>query len=193
MSRGSNEVDSGQFNRSETVFGGTGACLLLHRSFVEELLLVGENHERDSEKIYPQLSENREKRAPLFDEAFFAYREDADLAWRASLLGWKCLYVPEAIGYHRRLVLPSNRSELPDEVNNCSVRNRFLLQLNNYSFLKWPAAFLPGVVIRNLIVLFAVLIIERSSLSAFRDLGILWKRASERRRILKLRLNGITG
>lgn len=35
-----------------------------------------------------------------FDEAFFAYLEDADLAWRARLAGWKCLYVPAARVYH---------------------------------------------------------------------------------------------
>ena len=29
----------------------------------------------------------------VFDEDFFAYREDADLAWRAQLLGWDALYV----------------------------------------------------------------------------------------------------
>ncbi len=36
----------------------------------------------------------------LFDEDFFAYLEDADLAWRAQLAGWKCLYVPTAVVYH---------------------------------------------------------------------------------------------
>ena len=30
----------------------------------------------------------------FFDEEFFAFREDADLAWRAQVMGWKCLYVP---------------------------------------------------------------------------------------------------
>jgi GT2 family glycosyltransferase len=36
----------------------------------------------------------------LFDEDFFAYLEDIDLAWRARLAGWRCLYVPEARVYH---------------------------------------------------------------------------------------------
>lgn len=36
----------------------------------------------------------------LFDEDFFSYLEDADLAWRARLAGWKCLYVPSAMVYH---------------------------------------------------------------------------------------------
>jgi hypothetical protein len=37
----------------------------------------------------------------LFDEDFFAYGEDLDLAFRAQLRGWRCVYVPEATVYHR--------------------------------------------------------------------------------------------
>ncbi|MBN1937161.1 MAG: glycosyltransferase family 2 protein [Anaerolineae bacterium] len=32
----------------------------------------------------------------LFDEDFFAYYEDVDLAWRARHAGWQCLYAPAA-------------------------------------------------------------------------------------------------
>lgn len=36
----------------------------------------------------------------LFDEEFFAYLEDVDLAWRGRLAGWRCLYVPSAVVLH---------------------------------------------------------------------------------------------
>lgn len=36
----------------------------------------------------------------LFDEDFFAYLEDVDLAWRARLMGWRCIYIPTARVYH---------------------------------------------------------------------------------------------
>ena len=36
-----------------------------------------------------------------FDESFFAYLEDADLAWRAQMRGWRCLYTPRAVAMHR--------------------------------------------------------------------------------------------
>lgn len=36
----------------------------------------------------------------LFDEDFFMYLEDVDLAWRARLRGWKCLYAPAARVLH---------------------------------------------------------------------------------------------
>jgi GT2 family glycosyltransferase len=34
------------------------------------------------------------------DVSFFAYLEDADLAWRARMAGWTCLLAPGAIGVH---------------------------------------------------------------------------------------------
>ena len=49
----------------------------------------------------------------FFDEPFFAYREDADVAWRAQLLGWDCLYVPAAVAEHVRRVVPERRGSLP--------------------------------------------------------------------------------
>lgn len=36
----------------------------------------------------------------LFDERFFMYLEDVDLAWRARLAGWRCLCVPSSRVYH---------------------------------------------------------------------------------------------
>jgi len=39
--------------------------------------------------------------AGIFDKDFFLIYEDVDLSFRAQLKGYKCLYVPEAIVYHR--------------------------------------------------------------------------------------------
>jgi len=36
-----------------------------------------------------------------FDVSFFAYLEDADLAWRARMAGWRCLLAPGAVGVHQ--------------------------------------------------------------------------------------------
>ena len=35
-----------------------------------------------------------------FDETFFAYLEDADVAWRAQMRGWHCVYCPRAVASH---------------------------------------------------------------------------------------------
>ncbi len=67
----------------------------------------------------------------FFDPDFFVYREDADVAWRAQLMGWRCVYTPLARGYHVRNVLPGNRRALPPEINMHSVKNRFLMRIKN--------------------------------------------------------------
>lgn len=36
----------------------------------------------------------------FFDEAYFAYLEDVELAWRARWAGWTCLWVPDAVVQH---------------------------------------------------------------------------------------------
>lgn len=35
------------------------------------------------------------------DPSFFFALDDADLAWRAQMHGWRCVYVPSAVVYHR--------------------------------------------------------------------------------------------
>lgn len=35
-----------------------------------------------------------------FDRTFYAHLEDADVAWRARMRGWSCLYVPSAVVNH---------------------------------------------------------------------------------------------
>ncbi len=87
--RGSGETDNGQYERCEYVFGATGAAALYRRKMIEHISIGGE----------------------FYDHDFFVYREDADVAWRAQLFGWTCLYVPFAQGYHVRTVKPSQPQE----------------------------------------------------------------------------------
>ena len=35
-----------------------------------------------------------------FDDSFFMYLDDVDVAWRARMAGWTCLYVPDAVVHH---------------------------------------------------------------------------------------------
>jgi GT2 family glycosyltransferase len=182
--RGSGEVDSGQFSKPEPVFGGTGACLLFKRNVVEQLLLDGADREHEVDRIFPVLARGRSERAQLFDEAFFAYREDADLCWRASLLGYSCWFDPRAVGYHQRRVTPERRADLPAFINRCGVRNRFLLQLNNIVELPGIATILRGLLLRNIIVVLGVLLYERGSRGALLEVLKLLPRAMRRRETL---------
>lgn len=185
--RGSGELDVGQFEVAQEVFGGTGACLLLSRACIEEVVLSPSISERSVHTIYPQLAVGSAERPKLFDEAFFAYREDADLSWRARLLGWRCWYQPQARGFHVRVVVPERRRQLPVELNRYSVRNRFLLQLHNWSWAQGIESVVFGLVLRNLLVVLGVVLLERSSAHALREVLSLLPRALTIRRDIRRR------
>lgn len=130
LDRGAEQIDRGQYDRSEYVFGASGAAVLYCRNMVEDVSIAGE----------------------FFDEDFFAYREDADLAWRAQILGWKCLYTPNAVGWHVRRVTPERRERLPHLINWHSVKNRFLMRIKNCSVWLYFRLFFP-VTARDLMIL----------------------------------------
>ena len=67
----------------------------------------------------------------LFDEDFFAYLEDVDLAWRAQWAGWTCVYVPEAIVYHVHSATAREGSHFK---NRLLGRNKIWLLCKNYPF-----------------------------------------------------------
>ncbi len=73
--RGVWERDTGQYDGDRRVFGGCGGAVAYRREAWEE--------------------------AGGFDEQFFMYLEDVDLAWRLRLLGWEALFAPRARVYHR--------------------------------------------------------------------------------------------
>ncbi len=130
-------------NRFE-VFGVSGAAAMFRMSFLRDVQIQGE----------------------ALDEDFFAYREDADLAWRGRLFGWRAVCEPAAVAYHVRRVTPEARRELPPDVNMHSVKNRFLLRIKNQGAYLALRNF-PFELARDLVVLIAALTVERTSLPAF--------------------------
>jgi len=75
--RGVWQRDEGQFDGEEYVFGAAGVAAAYRRTMLDE------------------------DEVGLFDEDLFSFCEDVDLAWRAQLAGWKCVYVPTAVVYHK--------------------------------------------------------------------------------------------
>ncbi len=73
--RGFLEADRGQYAEPADVFAWCGGAVLLRRAYLDD---VG-----------------------CFDERFFLYYEDTDLAWRGRLRGWRYRYAPGAIVRHR--------------------------------------------------------------------------------------------
>ena len=167
--RGSQVADRGQYDQLEYVFGASGAACLYRRKMMADISVDGE----------------------FFDSDFFAYREDADLAWRAQLLGWKCLYTPRAVAYHVRRVLPENRAELPASINMHSVKNRWLMRIKNITPDLYVRHFV-AITVRDCLVIGGCLLREFSSLRAFVLLVRLWRRTWAKRRVImqKRRVGG---
>jgi GT2 family glycosyltransferase len=122
----------------------------------------------------------------FFDPDFFSYREDADVAWRAQLLGWKCLYTPLAVAYHVRNVLPSKRRSLPAAINMHSVKNRWLMRIKNITPGVYRRNFL-SITLRDCVVIASCLLREFSSLRGFPLVIAMWPRMLRKRREIMAR------
>jgi GT2 family glycosyltransferase len=72
--RGTGQMDGPEWNTPGPVFGAMGGAAAYSRAMLAD---VG-----------------------LFDEVFFMYLEDVDLAFRAQLRGWECVYEPLARAFH---------------------------------------------------------------------------------------------
>jgi GT2 family glycosyltransferase len=72
--RGHGELDRGQYDLPQEIFGACGGAALYRRSAVD--------------------------RVGLLDGDFFTYYEDTDWSLRAQLGGFTCRYVPDAVVYH---------------------------------------------------------------------------------------------
>jgi GT2 family glycosyltransferase len=72
--RGVWQEDTGQFAEGP-VFSANGGSAAYRRSMLEQI--------------------------GLLDDEFYYSCEDVDLAWRAQLAGWQCVYVPSAVVYHK--------------------------------------------------------------------------------------------
>jgi len=150
LDRGSDELDRGQYEQQEYVIGATGAAALYRRKMVEDVSVDGE----------------------FFDEDFFAYREDADVAWRAQWMGWRCVYVPRAVAWHVRRVTPERFRELPELINRHSIKNRFLMRAKNIS-LPLYLRLLGPITLRDALIFGYCLLFKPRLLSG---LSVLWTR-----------------
>jgi len=114
------ELDDKQESEPVEVFGPCAGAALYRREMLEEL--------------------------GGFDEDFFAYLEDVDLAWRARLVGWRCLYVPNAVVYHHHSATAKEGSSFK---NYLLGRNKIWLLAKNYP-MPYLLKYLPIIVLYDL-------------------------------------------
>ncbi len=157
--RGMFEPDKGQYDQCEEVFGPCAGAALYRREMLEDI--------------------------GLFDEAFFLYMEDVDLAFRGRLAGWKCVYVPEAVVYHHHGGTAGFGSDISVYYGN---RNVIWYVIKDFPLLLLLTS-LPFILARNLAVIpYYVLrgqgrVILKSKLDALRGVPDMIKK---RRQVLRV-------
>ena len=164
LDRGSGEVDRGQYDDAEEVFGATGAASLFARGALDDVALEGK----------------------VFDEGFHSYREDAELCFRLQERGWRVLYEPQAVCEHRRRVIPERRLDLPAAINYHSFKNRYLLRAYHQTRRNFWRTLVPAT-FRDLGALVYVVLFERTSWAAYRWLWRHRKAVWQRRRTIRTR------
>ncbi|PKQ28063.1 MAG: hypothetical protein CVT63_04685 [Candidatus Anoxymicrobium japonicum] len=107
------------------IWGVCGAAALYSREMLDDVAVDGE----------------------YFDEDFFAFWEDMDIDWRAQMRGWKCVFEPRAIGYHRRGGTGYRKSVLVETHN---YKNRYLMMMKNDS-ARYVLRNLPGIVVTEIL------------------------------------------
>lgn len=162
VDRGQGEIDHGQYDQIEEVFGGSGAACLYRRAMLEDVKFESE----------------------YFDELFFAYKEDIDLAWRARLFGWICLYTPSAIGWHHRKWGAGKRKNISLFTRRHSLKNRYLLLLKNDDWKTLLPCLIP-ILWFELLSLGYILLREPYLFSVINDIRRIWPQVLAKRRYIQ--------
>ncbi len=103
---GQGQADEGQFEKEKEIFGADGAAPIYRKEALEDIKLLkletgNWKLKKKQNKKFP-ISNFQFPKYEYFDEDFFMYKEDVDLAWRLRLAGWKTIYTPKAVAYHGR-------------------------------------------------------------------------------------------
>jgi GT2 family glycosyltransferase len=143
------------------IFGPDGAAAFYRRAMLNDIALDGE----------------------VFDEDFFVHKEDVDICWRMQWRGWEALHVPDARAHHIRHFRPGAREPIAAWIRRYALRNRYLLLLKNADWLLLLVNLLP-IMFYELAIFSYVLLWERTSLSAYREVFTLRQRMLYKRRCI---------
>ena len=117
--RGEGE-DKGKYDEQKYVFGACAGAVLYRQKMLEEI--------------------------GFFDDDFFLIHEDTDLNLRAQIAGWKVLYVPTAVVYHK---VRSSIGHMSDLAVYYTLRNSEFVRIKNIPcsiFLRCLPEFIIGTI-----------------------------------------------
>jgi len=137
---------AGAYAMPGEAFGADGAAALYRRSVLDACAIGDE----------------------VLDEDLALWATDADLAWRARLLGWRCAYEPAAVARHVRTYSPSTRAQVAEAHRRLQFRNRYLMWVKNETRAGLLRD-LPFVLAYEIAALGHVLLRERHLLRGYRE------------------------
>jgi len=105
------EIDRGQFNQKDEIFSAKGTALTVR---AEAFKSIG-----------------------MFPEDYFMFLEETDLCWRIWLVGYRIIFVPDALIFHARgasVNASTNRNYL---VKYFGTRNYIMTLIKNFGFMRF--------------------------------------------------------
>lgn len=126
--RGEGEIDTGQYDQSDTVAAVTGAGGCYRMAALREVADIN---------------------GQIFDEDFFAYKEDVDLGWRLRRAGWQCKYIPVRQGIHPRGFGRKKANNLLERI--AYAANKVTDQRTRYSLRNWVWMILKNASVKDAI------------------------------------------
>lgn len=170
--RGQNQPDQKQFDNQTDIFAVSGAGPMFRRAALEEIRYC-ENY-----------------KCEYMDEDFVMYWDDVDLSWRLKHAGYKCVYVPQAIGYHGRTAgsaaggylhlfkFIKHHNRLNKQIRKWNYQNHFYMYLKNSKWIN------PMFVLREVAMLGYILVFETSTLAIIPQMLRLWPKMMRKRRFI---------
>jgi GT2 family glycosyltransferase len=179
---GQGEADKGQFEEEKEVFGADGAVPVYRKEALEDVKLRIMNHESQPKAGPPRAEKFKIQNSiyEYFDENFFMYKEDVDLAWRMRLAGWKAVYTPKAVAYHGRgsgdsmannyIDIIKERRKINNFAKYLSFKHQRLMQIkNDFPSLLFTKHF-PRFIIKELGAWAYMAVFERFLFKILKDL-----------------------
>lgn len=178
--RGQGEIDYGQYDSIEEVFGSSGAAVMYRLSALKDVAFL-----------------NQKGKSEFFDELMFMYKEDVDLAYRLQWGGYGCLYNPQAVAYHDRTIVSRGNGIFAIVKNRWNRQNKYkewswlhhhmILQKFLNNDLSWGIK--KSTLLYEIKTFFYILFFEPFLLKQIKRLYKMRHEINERKAQLKKRIN----
>jgi len=157
------------YDKASYVFAANGCAPLYKRKMINDLMFNDQ----------------------FYDEHFFCFLEDSDIAIRAFYQGWKTYFVPDAIGFHKRSASFKSKESFfdkPDHIQYQILINRYRLIYKNFNFI-FIIIFMPFFLTNEFLIWFFLLSKNKKYRLFFKQMIKEWKNEPEYRKSWKKDLN----